>query len=173
MVDYGKEPTLLIAFGGSMMGSTEHVHTLARLIGPEAGSLDEYVPPSADPTRLTMDVITGETSDHEEVVVYRYSMPLSRIALYDGPVTFRRFRVTAEGPRLVSEEERSRDEIAWLRSRGSARARARLAEQYGEDWHREVTRIVAAEDESACPLCRNGDDEQRPTAWLQRARRRR
>ena len=162
---------MLIAFGRSMMGSSEHVRTLARLIGPEAGSLDEYVPPAADPDRLTMDVITGRTSDHEEVVVYRYSLPLSRLAFYDGPVTFRRFRVTAAGPRLVSEEERSPDEIARLRSRGSDRARNRLAEQYGEDWHREVTRIVAAEKESACPLCLNGDVESMSTVSPRRARR--
>ncbi|MCY4573533.1 MAG: hypothetical protein OXF01_12115 [Gemmatimonadetes bacterium] len=154
---------MLIAFGGSMMGSAEHLCTLARLIGPEAGSLDEYVPAAADPDRLTMDVITGRTSDYEEVVVYRYSMPLSRLALYDGPVTFRKFRVTPEGPHLVSEEERSSDEIARLRSRGSERARARLAEQYGEDWHQEVTRIVASEEEGACPLCLNGDADSRPT----------
>ena len=138
---------MLIAFGGSMMGSTEHMHTLARLIGPEAGSLDEYVPAPADPTRLTMDVITGATPDHEEVVVYRYSMPLSRLAFYEGPVTFRRFRVTAEGPELVSEEERSYAEIARLRTVGRDHARARLAEQYGDDWESEITRIVAAEDE--------------------------
>ena len=162
---------MLIAFGGSMMGSTEQVHTLARLIGAEAGSLDEYVPPPADPTRLTMDVITGETSDHEEVVVYRYSMPLSRLAFYDGPVTFRRFRVTANGPQLVSEEERSHDEIAKLRHRGSARARARIADQYGNDWHREVTRIVAAEDEGACPLCQDGDAEPKPTVAPRQGRR--
>lgn len=162
---------MLIAFGGSMMGSTEHMRTLARLIGPETGSLDEYVPPPADPTRLTMDVITGQTSDREEIVVYRYSMPLSRIAFYDGPVTFRRFRVTAEGPRLVSEEERSSAEIARLRSRGSERARARLAEQYGEDWHQEVTRIVAAEEEGACPLCLNGDADPMPTVAPRLARR--
>ena len=162
---------MLIAFGGSMMGRTEHMRTLARLIGPEAGSLDEYVPPPVDPARLTMDVITGRTSDHEEVVVYRYSMPLSRLALYDGPVTFRKFRVTPEGPQLVSEEERSSDEIARLRSRGSERARARLAEQYGEDWHQEVTRIVASEEEGACPLCLNGDADSRPTVAPGPARR--
>ena len=161
---------MLIAFGGSMMGSTEQVHTLARLIGAEAGTLDEYVPAPADPTRLTMDVITGETSDHEQVVVYRYSMPLSRLAFYDGPVTFRRFRVTAEGPHLVSEEERSHDEIVKLRHTGTARARARIADQYGDDWHREVTRIVAAEDESSCPLCQDGDGETRPTVSLRRGR---
>ncbi len=162
---------MLIAFGGSMMGSTEQVQTLARLIGAEAGSLDEYMPPAADPARLTMDVITGETSDREEVVVYRYNMPLSRLAFYDGPVTFRRFRVTPEGPQLVYEEERSHGEIAKLGNRGSERARARIADQYGEDWHREVTRIVAAEDARAGPPRHGGDAKPRPTASPRRGRR--
>ncbi len=172
MVGYAKEPTLLIAFGGNMMGTTEHLHTLARLIGPETGSLEDYVPPPEDPARLTMDVITGETPDLEQVVVYRYSLPLSRLALYDGPVTFRRFQVTPEGPRLVSEEEHSGDEIARLRARGSERARARLADQYGADWRREVTRMVVAEDEEACPLCLNGEAGQAPIALPRRVRRR-
>lgn len=163
MLGNGREPTMLIAFGTSMMGSTEHVRTLARLIGPEAGSLEEYVPAPSDPTRLTMDVITGETPDHEEIVVYRYSMPLSRLAFYDGPVTFRRFRVTAGGARLVSEEERSRDEIARLRFAGREHARARIAREYGDDWERQITRIVEAEDEGACPRCQEGGAEPEST----------
>ena len=164
---------MLIAFGRSMMGSTEHARTLARLIGPEAGSLEEYVPPPRDPTRLTMDVITGETSDHQEVVVYRYSMPLSRLAFYDGPVTFRRFQVTAGGARLVSEEKRSRDEIARLRFAGREHARARIASEYGDDWERQITRIVEAEDEGPCPRCQEGDGEPESTVAPRPERRKR
>ena len=54
-----------------------------------------------------------------------------------------------------------------------ARARERISEQYGEHWHREVKRIMAAEDERGCPLCRDGEADLRPTASLRRALRKR
>ena len=103
MVGFGTLPRLLIAFDGKMMGTSEHADALAKLIGPNGGSLDEYIPPPVDSTQLTVDAVSGVTADLEEVVVLRYSMSLSRLALYDGPVTFRRFRTTPAGPELLRE----------------------------------------------------------------------
>lgn len=136
-----------------MMGSREHLDTLIELIGPGVASLDDYVPPPADPERLTMDVIGGLTADLEEVAVFRYSMDLARLALYDGPVTCRRFRATPEGPILLTQVERTRDQMAALRCAGNARARARLADEFGDDWYRQVRRMVEESDAKPCPLC--------------------
>lgn len=140
-----------------MMGSGEHLDTLIRLIGPDVVSLDDYIPPPGDPDQLTMDVIAGVTPDMEEVAVFRYSLGLPRLALYDGPVTYRKFRVTPEGPILLTQEKRSRDQMAELHSRGRARAKARLASEYGDDWHRQVRRIVEKNDAQPCPLCANDE----------------
>lgn len=140
-----------------MMGSREHLDVLIRLIGPDVVSLDDYTPPPEDPDQLTMDVIAGVTRDSEEVAVFRYSLDLPRLALYDGPVTYRKFRVTPEGPILLTQEKRSRDQMAELRFRGKARAKARLADEYGDDWHRQVRRIVEENDAQPCPLCTNNE----------------
>lgn len=139
------------------MGSREHLEVLIKLIGPNVVSLDDYIPPPPDPEQLTMDVIAGVTEDLEEVAVFRYSMDLARLALYDGPVTYRRFRVTPQGPELLTRQERSRDQMAELRVRGKARAKARLADEYGDDWYRQVRRMVEKDDAQPCPLCRNGE----------------
>ena len=149
MVGFGTLPRLLIAFDGKMMGTSQHADALAKLIGPNGGSLDEYIPLPVDSTQLTVDAVSGVTADLEEVVVFRYSMSLSRLALYDGPVTFRRFRTTPAGPELLSREERSVDEMAELRCSGRVRAQTRLADEYGEDWHREVKRMINVEQR--CP----------------------
>lgn len=138
-----------------MMGSGEHLDVLIKLLGPELVSLDDYIPPPPDPEQLAMDVIAGVTDDLEEVVVFRYSMDLARLALYDGPVTYRRFRVTPQGPILQTQQERSRDQMAELRLKGKAGAKARLADEYGDDWYRQVRRMVEKNDAQPCPLCSN------------------
>lgn len=153
MVRQVKQPRTVIVFGDRMMGSGEHLDVLVRLIGPDVTVLDDYIPAPPDPAQLTMDVLVGVTPDMEEVVVFRYSMDLSRLAVYDGPATYRRFRVTPGGPILLTHEERSRDQMAELRFRGRAGARARIAAEYGDDWYRQVRQIVRSGDALRCPLC--------------------
>lgn len=153
MVRQVKRPRTLVVFGDRMMGSGEHLDVLVRLIGPDVTSLDRYIPAPPDPERLTMDVLAGMTPDLEEVVVFRYSMDLRRLALYDGPATYRRFRVTPDGPILLKQEERSRDQMAELRFRGKAGAQARLADEYGDDWYRQVRHMVENGDAQPCLLC--------------------
>ena len=167
MVRQVKRPRTLIVFGDKMMGSGEHADVLRTLIGPEVAALDDYIPAPPDPGRLTMDVLAGVTPDLEEVVVFRYSMDLPGLALYDGPVTYRRFRVTPGGPILLTQEERSRAQMAELRFRGKAGAKARLADEYGDDWYRQLRRMVENGDAQPCPLCRDG--KQSPRLALRQA----